>query len=756
MKIIKKKYKWVAVLLATAMFAGCAESGKNTNSARPAEDPETEFSFLEIADDAWSDNNVDELHAVFNLPLSGLEVEGEFGGTGGGRFLAEGGGFWFQSHVFSDRRKSWFGVRGITVGGEEIDLRVEVDPDGTAGLPEKLGAISGRNGYVAYGCDSRDGEVVAYQLYELDENFQTTRHVTAEAMGGRALDSLMGDGNGNFHATYRERNGRSHYVIFSPEGKLVFEAVPENEVSLHACAGGSVALCESKFTDAARQSSEKRFFAVDAESGKLEELSISKDETIRKKTRDVACVVAPISDRQLAWCNRDGVYVRDVTTGKTIEAYKWSRHGINPVGIQGITVMSDGGFGVLYSEGLKSYAYVLLRPTEEKESLKTVTIAVSPYNKDFYLQMVSYFNKRYPSYIVDVREDYDELTLMTQLGAGDGPVLVDTELTGFEEMENLWQPLDGFLTQSGLADELIPQAAELGKIGDVTCGIVNQFRLEAMIVPQSGPKDWDYEGFLKAEEDFDGAALCYWATEGLEDRREMFLDVLKGGADDSYYLNGDGGKAIFGTQQFERVLKLSEKARRCPPADEGRALREGKALYEREDLITVEQVIRLRRRLVANGERVLGYPTSSGARHRIVARAPLALRSTATKEEKNVAYTFMKCMLSREAIMELMNGGLSVRRDALECQLKEYESEISVRKEMGIYDPEFMPELEWDADVAFYWELINGAEVKKPFSIGLQHVFDEEFGEYLDGRIDGKTLDDHLKNRVWLYLQEQK
>ena len=112
MKIIKKKYKWVAVLLATAMFAGCAESGKNTNSARPAEDPETEFSFLEIADDAWSDNNVDELHAVFNLPLSGLEVEGEFGGTGGGRFLAEGGGFWFPQEIVVWRAGNYRGRRG--------------------------------------------------------------------------------------------------------------------------------------------------------------------------------------------------------------------------------------------------------------------------------------------------------------------------------------------------------------------------------------------------------------------------------------------------------------------------------------------------------------------------------------------------------------------------------------------------------------------------------------------------------------------
>ncbi len=77
-------------------------------------------------------------------------------------------------------------------------------------------------------------------------------------------------------------------------------------------------------------------------------------------------------------------------------------------------------------------------------------------------------------------------------------------------------------------------------------------------------------------------------------------------------------------------------------------------------------------------------------------------------------------------------------------------------KEDGKYNVNFMPMLEWDKDVPFLEGLIENGVVKKSFPTGLQKVFDEELGDYLTGRIDGKALDNHLKSRVWLYLEELK
>ena len=123
-----------------------------------------------------------------------------------------------------------------------------------------------------------------------------------------------------------------------------------------------------------------------------------------------------------------------------------------------------------------------------------------------------------------------------------------------------------------------------------------------------------------------------------------------------------------------------------------------------------------------------------------------------------IAYTFFRLLLSHEVAELSVKGNVyalySVRRDTLEDQFDYYEKVASAYAETGI--GEVMPELDRKKERELFEEMLGNSIVEKNFPAGLQHVFDEEFGEYLDGRIDGKTLDDHLKNRVWLYLEEAK
>ena len=101
-------------------------------------------------------------------------------------------------------------------------------------------------------------------------------------------------------------------------------------------------------------------------------------------------------------------------------------------------------------------------------------------------------------------------------------------------------------------------------------------------------------------------------------------------------------------------------------------------------------------------------------------------------------------------------GMFPVRRDVFDTRLKNYEATVETMKMGGSYDPNYMPELDWDKDVTFLNDLIDNGIVQKSFPVGLQKVFDEELGDYLAGRIDGTALDEHLKSRVWLYLEESK
>ena len=756
-------------LLAILLLDGCLGRGIDGKAqdvdGSKTQETVTDFHFLEeLEAEEWQDNALDDLHAVLNLPVERVTAEGELEGGLTTLFVGEGGGMVFKTHLYDDFKNSWSGVSGVTAGGEAFSKKLELEPDRTGTQIHKIGPVSGKDGYVACFYQFKDGKPGEYWFYELDESFGRVSCVQGAVGDDELFESLMGDAEGNFHMTFQRTNGKCAYVVISPEGERIFETDLENRPQGHVpklCAFGKGRIAvhdpiyeTDKATGYGRLTGHK-FYAADLEGGTLREMDVSTEDAVKKLTQEDFYYVTPVSDAELAWCNRSGIFVYDVKSRETRSAYKWSNHGIFPRHVYDMSVMADGSVGMLY-DGTDGLRYLLLNPTEEKKELPSITIAVSTYNKAGYESAANHFKKSYPGYVVIVRDDWDETSLLTQLGAGEGPVLVDTELTGFEELEHLWQPLDGFLEQTGIADELIPKALEFGKIGDVTYGIVRDFCIDTLITMDSAPDDWDYDGFLDALEQCGGAPLTNDHFESPVDWREKYFEMLGNGTGDNYYFDVETGRMVFGTDQFGRVLKLSQKAAKCPPYEDGKALREGRALCEQTYLVIPAQVFRLRRRLESDGEKVAGYPTGNGAKHLLVAHAPLAMRSTATEEEKKIAYTFMKTYLSADAMNSAPELLFPVRKDVFEKQVRDYETDAKNSKEYGRYNPSFMPLLDRDKDVPFLYGLIENGVVRKSFPSGLQEVFDEELGDYLAGRIDGTALDNHLKSRVWLYLEETK
>lgn len=753
---------WIFLVLIVLLLEGCRGKGNGAygrTAGGSTSEASENFSFLEGGEEgaaSWKDNKVDELHAVIRSPVKRVTAEGERDGGSVSEFLDDGGFVRFKNHVYDSYKDSWSGVNGISSGGTEFSVRLEIDPD-HAGIPiYLLGPRSGKKGYVAcYYEFGRSGGVAEYWFYDLDESFQAEKAIQAKLNVSCLLDSVMGDGEGNYHVTYSRSDGKFFYAIISPEGERIFESAVENMPSLNAYGDGLVSLCDADFSGSG-QGAGRRFFKGNLASGTLAELEVSKTDAVRKAMQGYVFYAMPISDTELFWCDPAGIFTYDATSGAKTELYGWSNHGMNLSYVYYVAAMSDGGYGVLCDEDGET-VYLLLRPTEEREELKSITLAVSPGNRDKYLTLAANFKKRYPEYVVYVKDDYDETSLLTQLGAGKGPTLVDTKLTGFEGLEKLWQPLDGFLEAAGLADVMLPEALEFGKINGVTYGIVRNFWMKTLVISAQGPLDWDYEGYLNALEEFNGAALTYWGIYYPADWRKEYFSLFQVSEKDNYFFDSETGKMIFDTPEFERMLRLSEKALKCPPAEDGKSLREGDALCERVEASMLPQVLRLRRRLEANNERVIGYPTGEGARNLMVADFPIALRVTATDEEKEIAYTFLKDILSKESFstqLEILN--FSVRKDMLELQFEDYQRQVDFKKEIGTYDPSFAPELDEKADAEFFEELIRNSKIQKPFSSGAECIFDEEFGAYLNGEIDGKMLGDHLKNRLWIYLEENK
>jgi len=743
-------FKIFILLFVTMLLSGCHKIDRMVGASTEGSDTlvsTTEFELLDKTETVWKDNTLDDLYAVLNLPIKMNKEKGEQIGTVA-LLVNEGGCIEFVNHL-AGYGKNWSGVNGFTTDGEEFSGRIEVETDVKENFVGRIGIISEGEGYIAYRIFYDDNNGIYF--YYLDNDFRKIDSIHTN-FAISEVQNIMGDSYGNFHVTYA-KDSKFQYVVISTEGEVLFETTGKHFLYLREFKEGRVVVCDTEY----KTNGETRFYEADLESGELRELSVSKiGAEDKKRIRGYGMYSTPLDENRLLCCTSNGVIIYDSSKGKVENLYQWSNHGILPTNVNCASMAADGSVGIIYKDkdGLH---YILLKPTEKREEIKSITFAVSPEHLNTYQSAAAYFNAAYPSYNVTIRGDFDETSLLTQLGAGDGPVIVDTAITGFEELESLWQPLDGFLEQTHLAEELIPGALEFGKIGDVTYGIARDFRIGTLVVPKSKASDWNYDGFLNALENSGGAApLCHWYHETPLDFRQEFFDILMNGLGDNYYFDAKSGEMIFGTKEFERLLRLSESAKKCPPAEEGKAIQEGTALCEVVSVSGIEDVVKLRRRLEARGEVAIGYPTKDGARNLLVAGAPIAIRSTATDEEKKIAYTFLMQVLSRDAYTAMSGGDFPVRRDALEDKFENYKTTVSQLKISGVGVSIDMPELDEEKDTAFLDELIKQGTVQKTFPVGLQKVFDEEFRDYLNGRIDGTALDDHLKNRVWLYLVESK
>lgn len=169
-----------------------------------------------------------------------------------------------------------------------------------------------------------------------------------------------------------------------------------------------------------------------------------------------------LDERTLLYANSNGVYRRDLSGEDEEPLYLWSNHGIRVSGIYAVQAVEDGRIALIY-EGSGGTNYLCIEPTTEKVEILQITMAVSPAMKSVYQTAATEFNRKYPACHIEIKSDYDETALLTELIAGNGPALVDTSLTGFDEHKKLWEPLDIVMEQLGITEELQASAMELGK-----------------------------------------------------------------------------------------------------------------------------------------------------------------------------------------------------------------------------------------------------------------------------------------------------
>lgn len=781
MERLMDRCRWIMILcmLGSLLLAGCSarvrplegkNAASNTSDTTMVED--IDFSFLEEEEGSWRDNSLDDWQALINRPTQPYLLEGE-DQYSYSTLIGEGGLLFFSNHYLNSTLQ-WSGINGITVKGEEFshELHIESDENGEP-FAYGFGVVSGGEGYVAGRNLFEDGKLCGYCFYGLDENLKLLWTKQVESIDGHYLNSIMQDGEGNLHVLLYDEECLI-YVIYSPDGKLIFHQTEKLSAGFYQTEDGGVFVRRRTLL---QQTIDYGFYQADLDTGEIKKINSFNGARIKTKKEMFTLDVTMKSEHEILWCGQEGVYLYDDRTEEEKMLYRWANHGLYPNQVIKMMALKEGRIGILYND-VEGPNFLYLKPTEEKVEERVLTIAVSPKNKGVFSGAAAYFSKRHPEYTIIIKDDYDETSLLTQLGAGDGPIIVDTALTGFEDLQELWQPLDGFLEKSGVMNELIPEVMKAGKIGERTYGIVTNFYIRTLIVSDPAITDWDYEGYLNYLETHGEMGVFSDSYIGGEPNfQKIFFDSLNNGLSDNYYVNVTDDSMIFGTEEFDRVLRLSQKAKKGYHATMGVPLRDGRVACEIVEVFNASSLDQLRERLEESGEYLIGFPSRDGARHLLVTGAPVAVRCTCTDEEKIVAYTFLRDMLTKAALSapnyhsaEGSNrDSFRVRQDVLEDLFQEYDRRQAIDSFQGKI-PATVEEYQKAYDEALenqkreggagnrelMQKLISGGTIKKTFPAALENVFQEELGEYERGIIDDAMVTDHLKNRFRIYLEEMK
>lgn len=617
-----------------------------------------------------------------------------------------------------------------------------------------LGAVAGEDTYLTY----RRTEGVSY-VCRLDTDGKTEAEIEISCVGrGECPYQLAMDGDGRLHLliwtgldadyAYCAVAGDAwKYCVLSADGEL-----------LAACSGmGSTGKLQLLYDGRVALKSERQgrkvLECMDVGTGELcpgfdcpaERMESCYDFTIMK-TEDEKAQAAT-----LVYAGARGIYRLSRGEEEAEPLYLWMNHGLTVQEVKGIRAYADGRIGIIY-RSKKGIGYLCIAPTTEEVEIREITISVPSYRENVYRSAVVEFNRRYPACHISMKS-YDTESLLTELTAGKGPVLVDTALTGFEEMQKLWEPLEKTLSEMGVMENLIGKVMDQGRIDGTLYGVVTDFYLETVAIADQELTDWNYEQFLElAAEYTEPKAVVNTTGNG---GWGFLLDFFIQDMEDNFLFDAKAAETFFDTDNFRTILRLAKECEeRKERVKQMEGLAEGKVLCNIFTILNAGEIEQYR--LAGEGLYRIGFPTKDGAKQILVSSAPVAMRRSASKEEKALAYAFLEILLSEEQQTEAEESQsfhMSVRKDVLAEAIEHPKEENRTRY------VELMPYIDEEQadpqkDRALLEQLLENAKPKKGFPKELYNIITEELIPYLEGAVTEDVVIRNLTNRVGLYLLE--
>lgn len=695
--------------------------------------------------------------SVVKAQLVAERGEEEVGNGKSSCFLGEGKAYRFIDYYLEPWNESYTEI--VTADSQEA-LHSWKSPFGEPGYGKTgyivgAGHIAGSDGFVtlSFQYPESEGEEFRYSIEKRSANGDIVDSIELDYLSSsefsEVAETIAVDRDGYLHmAGAPDVDSRMDYQVVSPEGELLHTKsfVQYRFVRLITLPDGRIA-CDSREHKGGDQYHHLVEW-IDTRTGE-EDLLFEYDECSEDGKESIQAINV-FDEERLIYSTANGVFLCDYSFRERNRLCTWANQGFaNPMVVQ-ISAAQDGSISVLLMYR-RSLFFLILEPVPD--DVFEIELATS-YGGTIYYEAVAKFNRRYPQYNIVIREDYDRTALLTRLIAGDGPVLIGSDLVPFEEQKKLWEPLDTVYEESGILDSLNPAAVSLASIDGSLYGIVSDFFISTLATG-AAEEDWDYDTFVKCVEN--GGELQYIVDNALGGSNVWIaLSLFDNGPEDSFYLNADG-EPEFDTQEFRKVLNLIDTYgpdNASVPFVEG--LRERRVLCNNIHIFHPQDLY-FYREAYGEGVKLAGFPHADGARHRLRSYHILAMRKTASETEKEIAAEFMKMLLSYDTQLAMSkddNFQLSVRTDVLNEQIDSIVE--GTRLSAPCFDGVFY--LEEPDSEGIRKELLELIEKSAPWSENsdsYKDILSEEFHEYFSGKITEDMLINHLNNRVGLYFKER-
>lgn len=758
-KLLKKVMGGVALAL---MLGGCGMSGDDGQQKMDRQETETGQEGAEtvsvtdirkLQELAQRDNSLDAYSAVRHAFLPSERPEEELMEVFFNVALGENSAACYARYIPMNPEEQRDEFAMVTTEGDEalIDLTGNKRYSG-------MGSALGKDQYFLYG--RSDG---AYSIHEVDGGMQLLKELQLDFLGSSGteyeyIEQLMAGTDGCLHAVIGKAQleeaedgtryfigETSHYCMISAEGELLAEhALTDAASKLVPLYDGRVALATEQ-TDRGRLLMQ----CMDAETGRLTDVLDCEAELVKRNY-----YYTLMDEETLTYADVKGIWRRSLSGGEPELLYQWMNHGVT---VSSVLVMQarEDRISLIY-RCEKGLGYLCIEPTTEEVELREITITVPSYREDIYRAAVVEFNRRYPTCHINMKS-YDRDALLTELGAGKGPVLIDTQMTGFADKEEMWEPIEKVLQQLGVMDNLVDKAMDQGRINGTLYGIVMDFYLETVVTADMELTDWDYDSFLRLlseREDLKAVMNSYAGDDGWYFILQFFIQDME----DNYLLDAETATTHFDSEEFRTILHFAKDyCERKDFVDAVEGLEDGQVFC---NVITITRPDQLALYRLAYGDRVnyIGFPSGSGAKTVINCAEPMVMRKNATKEQKELAYAFLEILLSEEIQSEAandLNYKLSSRKDVLAEQLANV-SEDDLPNAPGFEPITLNGAIDYEKDAELLYRLLEKAEPKTGFPRELYQLIIGEILGYFDDTVTEDMVIQNLTNRVGLYLEERK